>query len=174
MGNRILSRTLMIISGFDFSVDNLSGFLQTSRHKLQTKTTGHPWLQVHDFLQGRKSWREIRQLNLSHLALRKGLNTFAYETTFRCSSTSRKTGTAKSRSRTVDLRSDRPAGVYETIRHGRDAFIYPHRGSRHSPGLPLISKTRGFVAPVTRLACEFSKVVNALLNSRLGTHFTSS
>ena len=39
--------------------------------------------------------------------------------------------------------------------------------------LPLISKTRGFVAPVARLACEFSKVVNALLNSRLGTHFAS-
>ena len=80
----------------------------------------------------------------------------------------------KSRSRTIDLRSDRPAGVYETIRHGRDAFIYPHRGSRQSPRLPLISKTRGFVAPVTQLACEFSKVVNALLNSRLGTHFAIS
>ena len=37
----------------------------------------------------------MRQLNLSHLALRKGLNTFACETTFRCSSTSRRTGTAK-------------------------------------------------------------------------------
>ena len=36
----------------------------------------------------------------------------------------------KSRSRTVDLRSGRPAGVYESIRHGRDAFIYPHRGSQ--------------------------------------------
>ena len=64
-------------------------------------------------------------------------------------------------------------GAYETIRHGRDPFICPHRGSRHSPRLPLISKTRGFVAPVVRLACEFSKVVNALLNSRLGTHFDS-
>ena len=30
----------------------------------------------------------MRQLNLSHLALRKGLDTFAYETTFRCSSAS--------------------------------------------------------------------------------------
>ena len=107
----------------------------------------------------------MRQLNLTHLALRKGLNTFACETTFRCSSTSRRTGTAKSQSWTVDLRSNRPAVIYETMRHSRDAFIYPHRGSRHSPGLPLIDKTRGFVAPVTRLACEFSKVVNALLNS---------
>ena len=93
----------------------------------------------------------------------------------RWSCASRRTGaTITARSRTVDLRSDRPAGVYETIRHGRDAFIYPHRGSRHSPGLPLIDKTRGFVAPVPRLACEFSKVVNALLNSRLGTHSASS
>ena len=41
-------------------------------------------------------------------------------------------------------------------------------------GLPLISKTRAFVEPVVRLACEFSKVVNALLNSRLETHFVSS
>ena len=57
------------------------------------------------------------------------------------------------------------------FRHGRVAFIFPHRGSQHSPGLPLISKTRGFVEPVARLACELSKVVNALLNSRLGTHF---
>ena len=117
----------------------------------------------------------MRQLNLPYLALRKGLNTFACETTFRCSCASRMTGAAfKARGRTVDLRSSRPAGIYETIRHGRDVFIYPHRGSRHSPGLPLISKTRGFVAPVVRLACEFSKVVNALLNSRLGTHFVSS
>ena len=84
------------------------------------------------------------------------------------------TGAAfKARGRTVDLRSSRPAGIYETIRHGRDASIYPHRGSRRLPDLPLISKTRGFVAPVVRLACEFSKVVNALLNSRLGTHFAS-
>ena len=72
------------------------------------------------------------------------------------------------------MRSDCQAGIYETIRHSRDAFIYPHRGSRHSPRLPLITKTRGFVEPVARLACEFSKVVNALLNSRLGTHFVSS
>ena len=117
----------------------------------------------------------MRQLNLSHLALRKGLNTFAYETTFRCSCASRWTGAASpARGRTVDLRSDRPAGVYETIRYGRDACISPHRGSRHSPRLPLISKTRGFVTPVERLACEFSKVVDALLNSRSGTHFASS
>ena len=86
----------------------------------------------------------------------------------------RKTGTVNVRSRVVDLRSDRPVGVYETIRHGRDVFIYPHRGRRHSPGLPLVSKTRGFVASVARLVCEFSKVVNALLNSRSGTHLASS
>ena len=116
----------------------------------------------------------MRQSKLSYLALRKGLNTFAYETTFRCSSTSRRAGTRKSRSRTVDLCSNRPAEIYETMRRGRDAFIYPHRGSQHSLGLPLINKTRGFVAPVTRLACEFSKVVNALLNSRLGMHFANS
>ena len=85
-------------------------------------------------------------MNLSRLALRKGLNTFAYETTLRCSSTSRRTGTAKSRSRTVDLRSDRPAGVYETIRHGRDGSIAPQRGSQHSLGLPLIGKTWKFCA----------------------------
>ena len=64
-------------------------------------------------------------------------------------------------------------GAYETIRHGRDAFLASHRGSRHLPRLTLINKTRSFVAPVVRLACEFSKVVNALLNSRLGTHFAS-
>ena len=99
----------------------------------------------------------MRQLNLSHLAPRKGLNTFVCETTFRCSCASRTTCAAStSRSRTVDLRSDRPAGVYETIRYGRDAFIYHHRGSWHSPALPLISKTRGFAAPVAKLACEFS------------------
>ena len=28
------------------------------------------------------------------------------------------------------MRSDRPAGVYESIRYGRDAFIYPHRRSQ--------------------------------------------
>ena len=66
----------------------------------------------------------MRQLNLSHLALRKGLNTFAHETTFRCKSTSCSTGTEKSWSLAVDLRSDRPAGAYETIRHGRDALSY--------------------------------------------------
>ena len=73
------------------------------------------------------------------------------------------------------MRSDRQARIYETIRHGRDAFIYPHRGSLGIRlGCTLISKTRGFVAPVAKLACEFSKVVNALLNSRLGTHFAIS
>ena len=52
----------------------------------------------------------MRQLNLSHFAIRKGLNTFACETTFRCSRASRMTGAADiARGRTVDLRSDRPA-----------------------------------------------------------------
>ena len=90
----------------------------------------------------------MRQIQLTHLAPRKGLNTFAYETTFRCSSTSRRTGTAKSRSRAVDLRSDRPAGVYETIRHGRDAFIYPHRGSQHWSGSRSSAKHGGFAQQV--------------------------
>ena len=52
----------------------------------------------------------------------------------------------KSRSRTVNLRLSHLAGIYETIRHGRDAFIYPHRGNQHSLGLPLISKTWRFCA----------------------------
>ena len=51
----------------------------------------------------------------------------------------------------VDLRSDHPPGAYETIRYGRDVFIALHRGSRHSPGLPLISKTYRFCA--TGAAC---------------------
>ena len=37
-------------------------------------------------------------------------------------------------------------GAYETIRHGRDVFIAPHRGNQHSPSLPLISKTWRFCA----------------------------
>ena len=36
-------------------------------------TTGYPWLQVHDFLLGRKSKREILQFFLLYLALRKGV-----------------------------------------------------------------------------------------------------
>ena len=80
-------------------------------------------------------------MNLSYLAPRKGLNTFSYETTFRCLFTSRRTGTAKSRSWTVDLCSDHPPGAYEMIRYGRDVFIAPHRGNQDSSGLPLISKT---------------------------------
>ena len=43
-------------------------------------------------------------------------------------------------------------GAYETVRHGRDDFITPHRGSRHWPGLPLISKTWRFCA--TGAACS--------------------
>ena len=86
----------------------------------------------------------LKLLYLAHYD--KGLGkTFARETTFRCSSTSRRTGAAStSRSRMVDLRSDRPAGVYETIRHGRDAFIYPHRGSRHSPSAAAHQQNTGF------------------------------
>ena len=37
----------------------------------------------------------MRQLNLSYLVPRKGLETFAWRTTFRCSPASRRTGTAK-------------------------------------------------------------------------------
>ena len=104
----------------------------------------------------------MHQLNLKHLALRKGLNTFACDTTFRCSSSCAGLVPRKSRSLAVDLRSDRQAGIYETIRHSRDAFKYPHRGSLGLSRLPLITKTRGFVEPVARLACDFSKVLNYL------------
>ena len=54
----------------------------------------------------------------------------------------------KARGRAVDLRSDRPPGAYEAVRYGRDAFIAHHRGSRHSSGLPLISKTWSFAQQV--------------------------
>ena len=56
------------------------------------------------------------------------------------------------RGRAVDLRSDRPPGAYEAVRHGRDVFIAHHRGNQHSPGLPLISKTWRFCA--TGAACS--------------------
>ena len=110
--------------------------------------TGHPWLQVHDFFPEKIVARdESAESVLSratqrsqYLCVRDNVSLFVHQ--------SHRLAPRKSRSRTVDLRSDRPAGVYETIRHSRDAFIYPHRGSRHSPRLPLISKTRGFVAPV--------------------------
>ena len=58
----------------------------------------------------KKSWRGMRQLNLPYLALRKGLNNFACETTFRFSCASRTTGAANFAWGTaVDLRSDRRA-----------------------------------------------------------------
>ena len=86
----------------------------------------------------------MRQLNLSHLALRKGLNTFAHtKKLFVVRPPVAGLAPRKSRSRTVDLRSDRPAGVYETIRHGRDALSYILiAGAGIRQRLPLISKTR--------------------------------
>ena len=93
----------------------------------------------------------MRQLNLSHLALRKGLSTFAH-TRQRFVVRPPVAGLAprKSRSRTVDLRSDRPAGVYETIRYGRDAFIYPHRGKPPFASVSAHQQNTGFCSASRR------------------------
>ena len=89
---------------------------------------------------------------------------------------SRMTGAAfKARGRTVDLRSDPARLEYMKRFDMAEMFSYILiAGAGIRLGCRSSAKHDGFVAPVVRLACEFSKVVNALLNSRLGTHFVSS
>ena len=62
----------------------------------------------------------MRQLNLSHHALRKGLNTFACETTFRCLAPVYRLARGRIRGAgwSTFAQTTLPR-IYETTRHGR-------------------------------------------------------
>ena len=130
----------------------------------------------------------MRQLNLPYFAPRKGLNTFACETTFRCSYASQYDWRRGYSAGQGGRLAFRPPCLEHMKRFGLagDSFIYPRRGSWHSPRLPLISKNTGFcsasrttgvrIQQGSECLAEFAfrDAFRQLLPECLGDHSTST